>query len=149
MTATSTAGRSRTPLIGAIVAGVVVIVAVILVVVLLTRDDSSSATVPPLTPAEQQAGILRVTYPDRGLPDEPTATTVGGKRITLYLDSVDGSSSGPEAVLRVGVGDASPASVTLTKGETTSVKGFDITLVAAYDTGDVSTETADVTVALP
>jgi hypothetical protein len=148
MTATPTSRRSRTPLIGAVVAGVVVIGVVIAVILLLTRDDSST-TVPPLTVAEQQAGVLRVTYPDRSLPDEPTVTTIGGKRIALYLDNVESASSGPQAVLRVGVGDAPPTTVTLTEGQTTTVKSFDVTLVAAYDSGDGSTEAADVTVAIP
>lgn len=149
MATTAPAGRSRATLFGAAAAVVVVLVVAIVVTVLLTRDDSSDVTVPPLTQAERHGGVLRVTYADRSLPDEPTATTVGGTRVALFLDSVSGSSSGPEAALRVAVGAAPPTAVTLTTGQTQSVKGVDVTLVAAYDTGDPSTETADVTVAIP
>lgn len=149
MTTAAPAGRSRTPLIGAVVTGVVVIVVAIVVIVLLTRDDSGDVTVPPLTAAEHQAGVVRVSYPDRSLPDEPTVVTVGGARVALYLDAVEGSSSGAKAALRVAVGDAQPTAVTLAKGETQTVRGLDVTVVAAYDTGDPSTEAADVTVAVP
>jgi hypothetical protein len=124
-------------------AAVLALIVLVVVIVLVTRDDSDT-TVPPLTDAQRQSGVVRVTYPDRSLPDEPAVATVGDHRVALYLDDVEGSSRGAQAVLRVGVGDAKPISVTLVKGESATVDGVDITAVAVYDTGDVARETADV-----
>lgn len=149
MTTTPTAERARTGLIAAVVAGVVVVIAAIAVIVLVTRDDSSHVTVPPLTQAQRQAGVLRVSYPDRRLPDEPTVATVGGQRVTLYFESAHGTGDEAQAVLRVGVGDAQPSQVTLTTGGSTTVAGVEVGLVAAYDTGDLATDAADVTVTAP
>lgn len=129
-----------------VVAALVVILVAVVVAVLLTRDDSGHTTVPPLTATQQQAGIIRVSYPDRSLPDQPSVTTVAGKRVTLYFDRVEGSSRGTTAELRVGVDGARPTSITLTKGESTQVHGVEVTLVAAYNTGDLSEDAADVTV---
>jgi hypothetical protein len=148
MTTAPAAGRSRTRWIAALVGLLLVVIVVITVIVLVTGDDSDQ-TVPPLTTTQRQSGVLRVTYPDRSLPDKPTVATVSGQRVTLYLDSVEGTSDGPKVVLRVGVGDSPPTQVTLTQGESTTVKGIEVTAVAVYDTGEASTEAADVTVNAP
>ncbi len=146
MTSAPTIQPSRTGLLGALVAVVVVVVAIVVVVVLVTRNDTDANPVPPLTAIQHQAGVIRVSYPDHSLPDQPSVTTVAGKRVTLYFDDVHESGAGPEAVLSVGVGEGGPTAVTLTTGESAKVDGVEVTLVTAYDTGDLSKDAADVIV---
>jgi len=145
MTSAPTTQPSRTGLLGAVAAVVVVVVSIVVVVVLVTRNDSA-APLPPLTAIQHRAGVIRVSYPDRSLPDQPSVTTVAGKRVALYFDDVHESGAGPEAVLRVGVGETGPTAVTLTTGESAKVDGVEVTLVTAYDTGDLSKDAADVIV---
>lgn len=127
--------------VGAVIAGVVAV-----------RSNSDDTTVPPLTTAEKQAGAVRVTYPDRSLPNQPTKVVVGGETVSLYFVSANGTGDSATAVLRV-ASDASPGGtpteVTLQEAHATSVAGVVVTLLAAYDTGNPSTDAADVTVTEP
>lgn len=131
----------------AIAAAVVVLAAiVVLVIVLMSRDDDDTA-VPPLTTAEQRAGAVRVTYPDRSLPDQPEVVTVDDQRVSLYFVKTSGSGDDVSAVLRVGTDEmGTRKTVVLHKGEAKAVNGYLITLLNAFNTGDLSRDAADVTV---
>lgn len=150
MTASLTGRRSKGLLIVGLVAAVVVAV---IVVVLVVRGGSSGTSVPPLTAAEKRTGAVRVTYPDRSLPDEPEVAKVGGQRVALFFEGVTGSGDHVTATLGVVIQGSDPPQirhdVTLQKGQTTVVEGLAITLLDAFATGDLEHDAADVSVTIP
>lgn len=93
---------------------------------------------------------MRVTYPDRSLPDQPEVVIVDGQQVSLFFQQASGS--GHTASATIGVSTPSsetsspPSTVTLTKGQTTVVDGYAITLLEAFHTDDVRKDAADVTV---
>jgi hypothetical protein len=110
------------------------------------RDSGSSP--PPLSSADRAAGVVRVVYPNRSLPDAPEVAIVGHTRVSLFLDSVSDTGGSVKAALRISVGAGhDPVPVTLMERASTTLDNMTITLVHAYATGDPSTEAADVTVA--
>lgn len=148
-TTSSNSGRRVSLLVGL---AVVVAVAVVIVLILVLRSGgSASNSVPALTAAEQQAGAVRVTYPDRSLPDQPKVVIVDGQRVSLFFQQTSGSGDTASATLGVSTPTSDPGSppttVTLAKGQTKVVDGYAITLLEAFHTDDVSVDAADVTVA--
>lgn len=140
--------RSRRALWTACAVAIVVAVAF-----LVWRNGSSDddSAVPPLTAAERAAGVVRLTYPDRTLPEEPEVVTVGGERITLFFGSVTQSDGNVSATLGIVTPRSTPPGirddVTIAEGATKVVDGYAITLLDAYPTGNPKTEAADVSVA--
>jgi hypothetical protein len=146
------ANAPRNRLVLMFVAAAIVAVVAVAAIVLVSRGGNHDATVPPLTAAEKQAGAVRVTYPDRGLPNRPAQVVVGGTTVLVYFVSASGSGDGVTAVVQVGSA-ATPGGltteVTLQKGQSETVDGFVVTLLDAFDTGDLSRDAADVTITEP
>ena len=139
----------RNRLVLMIAAAVIVAVVVVLAIVVFVRAGSDDATVPPLTAAEKQAGAVRVSYPDRSLPNRPARVDVGNTTVLVYFVSANGSGDNVSAVVEVGSADApggATTKLTLRKGQSTTVDGFDVTLLDAFDLGGLSRDAADVTV---
>lgn len=134
------------------IASAIALVVVIVIALLLwqSRSTDGDSAVPPLTAAEKEAGAVRVTYPDRSLPDEPEVVTVDGQRVTLFFGSVTQSDGTVSATIGVVTPRSTPPGirddVTIAKGDTQIVDGFAITLLDAFPTGDPTTEAADVSV---
>jgi hypothetical protein len=142
------APRNRVVLM--IAAAAIIAVVVVLAIVFAVRAGNDDVAVPPLTAAEKQAGAVRVSYPDRSLPNRPARIDLGDTTVLVYFVSANGSGDSVTADLRVAT-DASPGGttteVTLQKGQSKTVDGFTVTLLDAFDTGDLSRDAADVTVA--
>jgi hypothetical protein len=140
------APRNRVVLM--IAAAAIIAVVVVLAIVFAVRAGNDDVAVPPLTAAEKQAGAVRVSYPDRSLPNRPARIDLGDTTVLVYFVSANGSGDSVTADLRVAT-DATPGGteVTLQKGQSKTVDGFAVTLLDAFDTGDLSRDAADVTVA--
>ena len=145
----SAAGAQHNRRVLMIVSVAIVAIIAVVAIVLVARGGNDDTTVPPLTAAEKQAGAVRVSYPDRSLPAQPEKVVVGDATVSLYFVSVDGTGDNATAVLRV-ASDArpggTPTEVTLQEAHATSVDGVVLTLLAVHDTGDLSSDAADVTV---
>lgn len=141
---------TRRPRAAVMVAAAVVVVAVAIVIGLAVwrSASSDSPAVPPLTAAEKEAGAIRVTYPDRTLPDEPEVGIVGGQRVALFFDHVTEADGRVSVTLGVVTAAGDPPGirdeVTLAEGQTRVVGGVAITLLDAFATGDPEHDAADV-----
>jgi hypothetical protein len=105
---------------------------------------------PAMSAAATDAGAVRLTYPNRGLPNPPvTVTLTGGGKARLTLHDV--STADGQAVAEIGVAgpEGTGSDVRIRSGGSARVGAVTVTVLNAYDLPDAAHDAADVTVRTP